>query len=89
MIVQIAVIGAAALIGLGVVSMIISAIKSMAQGKQDFKRIAIMAIPFVAFGVGYLVLDNIVEAAVMAAAFMMAAMALTILFSGLRGTFKF
>tara|TARA_R110002096_G_scaffold329006_1_gene522983 strand:- start:18806 stop:19075 length:270 start_codon:yes stop_codon:yes gene_type:complete len=89
MIVQIAVIGAAALIGLGVVSMIISAIKSMAQGKQDFKRIAIMAVPFVAFGVSYLVLENIVEAAVMSAAFMMASMALAILLSGLRGTFKF
>ena len=84
MIVQIAVIGAAALIGLGVVS-----IKSMAQGKQDFKRIAIMAVPFVAFGVSYLVLENIVEAAVMSAAFMMASMALAILLSGLRGTFKF
>ena len=89
MIVQIAVIGAAVLIGLGVLSMIVSAIKSMAQGKQDFKRIAIMAIPFVAFGISYLVLDDIVKAAVMAAAFMMGTMALAIVFSGLRGTFKF
>lgn len=89
MIVKIAVIGAAALIVLGLIAMIISAIKSTIQGKQDYKRIAIMSIPFIAFAVSYLVLDDIVKAAVMAAGFMMATMVISIALSGLRGTFKF
>ncbi|MFA5667791.1 MAG: hypothetical protein WC967_01010 [Balneolaceae bacterium] len=89
MIVKIAVIGAAALIVLGVIAMIISAIKSTMQGKQDFKRTAIMSVPFIAFAISYLVLDDIVKAAVMAAGFMMATMAVSIVLSGLRGTFKF
>ena len=51
LIVKIAVILAFGLIGLGVLSMIVSAVKSLMQGKQDFKRIALMAVPFIVFGI--------------------------------------
>ena len=70
--------------------MIISAIKSLAQGKQDFKRIAIMMVPFVVFGISYAVLgQDLVKAAVATAGIMMAGMVGTIVLTGLRGTFKF
>ncbi len=88
-IVQIAVIGAMGLIGLGVVSMIVSGIKSLAQGKQDVKRIVIMAVPFIIFGVAYGVLGDIPKAGVLTTMTMMGIMVVSVVFTGLRGTFKF
>ncbi|MCR9134036.1 MAG: hypothetical protein NXI08_15800 [bacterium] len=88
-IVQIAVIGAMGLIGLGVASMIISGIKSLAQGKQDVKRIVIMAVPFIIFGIAYGVLGDIPKAGVLTTMSMMGIMVVSVIFTGLRGTFKF
>lgn len=88
-IVQIAVIGAMALIGLGVLSMIISGIKSLMQGKQDVKRILIMAVPFVVFGVSYAVLGDIPKAGVLTTMTMMGIMVVSVVVTGFRGTFKF
>lgn len=88
-IVQIAVIGAMGLIGLGVVSMFVSGIKSLAQGKQDVKRIVIMAVPFIIFGVAYGVLGDIPRAGVLTTMTMMGIMVVSVVFTGLRGTFKF
>jgi hypothetical protein len=88
-IVQIAVIGAMGLIGLGIVSMIVSGIKSLAQGKQDVKRIVIMAVPFIIFGVAYGVLGDIPRAGVLTTMTMMGIMVVSVVFTGLRGTFKF
>ncbi len=88
-IVQIAVIGAMGLIGLGVLSMIISGIKSLMQGKQDVKRIIIMAVPFVVFGISYAVLSDVAKAGVLTTMTMMGIMVLSVVITGLRGTFKF
>ena len=88
-IVQIAVIGAFGLIGLGILSMIISGIKSLAQGKQDVKRIVIMAVPFVIFGISYAVMGDIAKAGVLTTMSMMGIMVVSVLVTGLRGTFKF
>ena len=88
-IVQIAVIGAMGLIGLGIVSMIVSGIKSLAQGKQDVKRIVIMAVPFIIFGVAYGALGDIPRAGVLTTMTMMGIMVVSVVFTGLRGTFKF
>ncbi|GAB5408035.1 MAG: hypothetical protein BalsKO_04000 [Balneolaceae bacterium] len=93
MIVQIAVIGAFGLIGLGIIATIVSGIKSMTQGKQDIKRIGIMAIPFVIFGITYLVVQGselaFAKAGVMTATIMMGIMVASVFFTGVRGTFKF
>ncbi len=93
MIVQIAVIGAIGLIGLGILTMIISGIKSATQGKQDVKRILIMAIPFVVFAISYFAVqgtdDPYATAGVLTMGIMLAIMILGVLFTGLRGTFKF
>lgn len=89
MIVQIAVIGAFGLIGLGILAMLVSGVKGMAQGKQDYKRIALMASPFIVFGISYAVLSDLTKAGVMTTLVMMGVMVLSIVITGLRGTFKF
>lgn len=78
------------LIVVGILAMIVSGIKGLAQGKQDFKRIGLMLVPIVAFIIAYFVMDkDLVKAAVMTAALMMGSMALGIVVTGLKGTFKF
>ncbi|MFV1883653.1 MAG: hypothetical protein ACMZ7B_04145 [Balneola sp.] len=93
MIVQIAVIGTFGLIGLGILTMIISGIKGATQGKQDPKRILIMATPFVVFAISYFVVQGeeeaLARAGVITMAVMMGIMVLGVVFTGLRGTFKF
>lgn len=76
------------LFGLGILAMIFASIKSLAQGKQDVKKIVIMAIPFVIFGVSFAVFGDIPKAGVFTTAVMLGAMVLTIAYTGLRGTFK-
>ena len=90
MIVQIAVIGAVALMGLGVLSMLVSGVKSMAQGKQDMRRVVMMGVPFAVFAVSYFALgSDPTRAGVMTTLVMMGIMVVSIAFTGLRGTFKF
>lgn len=88
MIVQIAVIAAFGLMGLGILTMIISGVKSLAQGKQDFKRMGLMAVPFVIFGISYVVLGDIARAGVMATMIMMVIMGVSVALTGVRGIFK-
>lgn len=88
-IVQLAVIGAFGLIALGMVAMLFSGIKSMVQGKQDVKRILIMAVPFIVFGISYGVLSDVTKAGVLTTMVMMGIMVVSVIFTGLRGTFKF
>ncbi len=77
-----------ALIGLGVLGMLYSGIQSLIKGKQDFKKIVTMLVPFAVFGISYGVFGNITEAGVATMIFMMAAMLLLIFLTGLRGTFN-
>ena len=42
---------AAGLLGLGLLFMVGAGVRSLALGKQDYKKIGMMAIPFVVFGV--------------------------------------
>lgn len=77
------------LLALGILGIIAAGIKSLSQGKQDFKRIAIMAIPVVLFIISYFVFGgDMPRAVVFTAGLMMGAMILAIAFTGLRGTFK-
>jgi hypothetical protein len=77
------------LIALGLVTMIVAGIRSLTLGKQDFKKIGMMAVPFVIFGITFAVSGKYATAGVATAGIMMAFMVLTIVFTGLRGTFKF
>ncbi len=77
------------LMALGVLAMIVSGIKSLSQGKQDVKRIGLMSVPFIVFGVSFALLGDFPKAGVMTAGVLMAGMVLSIALTGLRGTFKF
>lgn len=74
------------LIGLGVIGMLISGIQSIMKGKQDIKKIVTMIIPFIVFGIAYVIAGTLTKAAIGTMLFMMAAMVLTIFATGLRGT---
>lgn len=86
MIVQIALGLGLGLIGLGVIGMLISGIQSIMKGKQDVKKIVTMIVPFIVFGVAYGIAGTITEAAIGTMLFMMGAMVLLIVATGLRGT---
>ncbi|MEQ9089779.1 MAG: hypothetical protein RIE52_01745 [Balneola sp.] len=78
------------MIVVGILAMIFSGIRSLTQGKQDFKRIALMLVPVVVFAITYYALgQDFAKAGVMTAGVMMGGMILTIFLTGLRGTFKF
>lgn len=88
LLIQIAIIGTFGLLGLGILSAVVAGIKSLAQGKQEVKKIGIMSIPIIIFAVSYFTLGEYVKAGVMTTLVMMATMAVTIAFTGIRGTFK-
>jgi bacteriorhodopsin len=89
LIVQIAVIGAFVLMGLGILSMIFSGVRGIAQGKQDFKRIALISTPVIIFAISYLATNDVTKAGVLTTMGMMVIMIVSIVITGLRGTFKF
>lgn len=73
---------------LGILFMLGAGIRSLTLGKQDFKRIGMMAVPFVVFGISYVIAGEFAKAGILTATVMMLAMILSIAFTGLRGTFK-
>lgn len=79
---------AVGLVVLSVLAILGAGIKSLVNGKQDFKRTGMMIIPFVVFGISYAVFGEVAKSGVFTAVFMLGAMVLTILFTGLRGTLK-
>ncbi len=80
---------AAGLIALGVITMLFAGVRSLVLGKQDFKKIGMMAVPFIIFAISYGVAGEVAKGAVMTATVMMALMVGAIVLTGLRGTFKF
>jgi hypothetical protein len=66
--------------------MLVSGIQSIMKGKQDVKKIVTMIVPFLVFGVAYLIAGTITEAAMGTMLFMMGLMVLLMLATGLRGT---
>ncbi len=88
MIVSIAIGLGLGLIALGVIGMLISGIQSIIKGKQDIKKIVTMLVPFAVFGIAYGIAGTLTEAAIGTMLFMMSAMLLFMLLTGLRGTFN-
>jgi uncharacterized membrane protein YfbV (UPF0208 family) len=77
------------LVVLGIATMIFAGIRSLALGNQDIKKMAMMAIPFIVFGISFAVVGEYAKAGVLTAVIMMAIMVAAIFVTGLRGTFKF
>lgn len=76
------------LLALGVLFMLGAGIRSLTLGKQDFKRIGMMAVPVVVFGISYAVFGEFAKSAIFTATVMLGAMVLSIALTGLRGTFN-
>lgn len=79
---------AAGLIGLGVIAIIVAGVRSLKNGKQDFKKIITFLVPFAVYGVAFGITGSFNEAGIATMIFMMAAMLLFIVLSGFRSTFN-
>lgn len=76
------------LIGIGIVAIAIAGIRNIANGKSELKKVSVMLVPVVIFGISYAALGTLNQAGVATMIFMLGAMALGIVFTGTRGTFK-
>ena len=77
------------LVGACVLGILVAGIKALTNGKQDTKKLVMMSVPFVVFGIAFGVTGGAVEAGVVTMLTLMAGMIVLIAFTGLRGTFKF
>ena len=79
---------AGGLLAIGIVAILISGTRGLIVGKSDLKKIGMFLIPFIAFAVAYLLTNDFAEAGIATMLFMMALMALSIVFSGTKSTFN-
>lgn len=80
---------AIALIGIGVIGMILSGLRAVINGKSDFKRIVIMLLPLLIFIITYFSMGDANRAGMATLSIMVILMVLSILISGTRGTLRF
>ena len=78
-----------ALVAIGLLSMIGFGVKNIVQGKQDVIKILIYLVPAVIFGISYLVSGAFTDAAMLTMLITMAVLAVMLVITGLRTTFKF
>ncbi|MEX0994288.1 MAG: hypothetical protein WD599_02095 [Balneolaceae bacterium] len=76
------------LLGISVVGMFVSGIRSVSLGKSDLKKVIVMAVPFLVFGIAYGATGSVEQGGIATMMILMAAMLLAIAFTGLKGTFK-
>lgn len=72
-----------------VIGIVVAGIKSIASGKQDTKKMAIMAVPFLIYGITYAILGSTQDAGVATLLIMIALMFGLILITGIKGVFRF
>lgn len=89
MVTEIALMIVLALIGLGILLILIFGIKNLAAGKHEIQKIVTMLVPFVLFGVAYATMGDAAAAAMGTMLIMAGLLVLFILVSGLRSSFKF
>lgn len=79
---------AGGLLLIGLLAMVVSGARGLINGKQDFKKIGMFLLPFLAYGVAYVLTQDYSEAGVATMLFMIGIMALTIIATGARTTFN-
>lgn len=79
---------AGGLLAIGILAIVISGIRGLILGTQDWKKIGMLILPFLVFGIAFFMTDNYTEAAIATMILMMGLMALTILATGFRSTFN-
>jgi len=77
------------LIGLAIVISIIAGVMSLINGKQDYKKIITVLIPFIVFGITYNTIGTLADAGIATMLVMLGLMALITLLSGMKSTFNF
>ncbi len=73
---------------IGVIAIFAAGIRNVTLGKSSVKRVLVMVIPFVIFGIAYATTGSVNEGGIVTMMIMMGAMILAIAFTGLKGTFK-
>ncbi|MBN2731131.1 MAG: hypothetical protein JXR26_01760 [Balneolaceae bacterium] len=79
---------AGGLLAIGILAMVVSGLRGMINGKQDFKKIGMFLLPFLVYAIAYVLTQDYSEAGVATMLFMMATMALGIMLTGARTTFN-
>lgn len=80
---------ALALIGIGVLGMLVSGVRSVIDGRSEFKKVSIMAVPVIVFVISYLTMGTFDQAGIATLVLMIGLMIISIVLTGTRGTFKF
>lgn len=80
---------AVGLIGLALLLMVVFGFKNLLAGKHEVTKLIISASPFIILGVTYLVMGDSKAAAMATMMIMIGFVMLTLLFNGLRSSFKF
>jgi uncharacterized membrane protein YobD (UPF0266 family) len=78
---------AGGLLAIGILAIVISGVRGMAVGKTDLRKIGMILVPVIVFVVAYLLTNNFAEAGMATTLFLIALMAIAILFTGLKSTF--
>ena len=78
-----------ALVAIGVASMIGFGIKNVVQGKQELMKIGVYLVPALIFLMSYLISGGVTDAAILTMLITMALLAVMLVVTGLRTTFKF
>jgi hypothetical protein len=78
-----------ALVAIGVAAMIGFGIKSIIEGKQELMKIGVYLVPAVIFAISYLISGGVTDAAILTMLITMAILAVMLIVTGLRTTFKF
>ncbi|MFO8028343.1 MAG: hypothetical protein R6U28_00635 [Cyclonatronaceae bacterium] len=78
-----------ALVAIGLASMIGFGIKNIVQGKQELSKILVYLVPILIFLISYLIAGAVTDAAILTMLITMALLAVMLIITGLRTTFKF
>ncbi len=79
---------AAGLLIIAAVAIVISGIRGVINGNQDYKKIGSILVPFIIFAISYLIWGTWIEAGIITMFCMMALMIVAIAFTGIRGAFN-
>ncbi len=78
-----------ALVAIGVAAMIGFGVKSIIEGKQELMKIGVYLVPAVIFAISYLISGAVTDAAILTMLITMGILAVMLVVTGLRTTFKF
>lgn len=76
------------LIVIGVLLALAAGVRNVAQGRANIKKVSVMIVPLVIFGIAYIVMETFDRAAMLTLVVMMSLMVLAIVISSTKRTFN-